>query len=333
MKREAMAVKFKDYYEVLGVPRTATQDEIKTAFRKLARKYHPDVNKSPGAEDKFKEINEAHEVLGDPDKRSKYDRLGASWRDGQDFTPPPGWEYRSHGGGVGGPQVSDFSDFFESIFGGSGKGGGFGGFSDFERQAGFGGRRGARSYDASGSDEQVRIRIPLEDAYNGAERTIALEVQEPDANGRIRSRRKNINVKIPKGVTAGQKIRLSGQGSPGVGSGSAGDLYLLVEFEPHDRFTHEGRDLHTEVPVAPWEAALGSTVTVPTLSGDVTVKVPPGTNGGQKLRLRGKGLPNPHGEAGDLYGVIRIATPKNLSKKEKEAWENLAKVSSFNPRE
>lgn len=319
-----MAVKFKDYYEVLGVSRTASQDEIKSAFRKLARKYHPDVNKAAGAEDKFKEINEAHEVLADPDKRSKYDRLGASWRDGQDFTPPPGYQYRSD---VGGPRVSDFSDFFESIFGG---GGGFG--SDFERQAGFG-RRNSRAQDAAGEDAQVRIRIPLEDAFHGTERTIALEVQEPDSNGRIRSRRKNINVKIPKGVIAGQKIRLAGQGNPGIGSGPSGDLFLLVEFEPHDKFTHEGRDLYTEVPVAPWEAALGATVTVPTLSGDLTVKVPPGTNGGQKLRLRGKGLPNPSGEDGDLYGEIRIAIPKGLTKKEKDAWENLAKASMFNPRE
>jgi curved DNA-binding protein len=320
-----MAVKFKDYYETLGVSRTATQDEIKAAYRKLARKYHPDVNKNAGAEDKFKEINEANEVLGDPEKRSKYDRLGANWQAGQDFTPPPGWQYRSD---VGGPRVSDFSDFFESIFGG-----GFsGGFTDFDRQAGFG-RRAGRSHDAAGEDMQVRVRIPLEDAYNGAERTIALEVQEPDSNGRLRSRRKSLNVKIPKGVIAGQKIRLAGQGNPGVGHGPAGDLYLLVDFEADDRFRHEGRDLYTEIPVTPWEAALGATVTVATLAGDVTVKVPPGTSGGQKLRLRGKGLPNPHGEDGDLYGEIRIAIPKALTKKEKDAWENLAKVSLFNPRE
>lgn len=318
-----MAVKYKDYYEILGVARTATQEEIRTAFRKLARKYHPDVNKAAGAEDKFKELNEANEVLSDPEKRAKYDRLGSAWQQGEEFTPPNGWGYSGGGGGV---NASDFSDFFESLFGGNMGGGGFGG--GFRTRGS--GRRAPR--DIPGEDQDYRIRIPLEDALRGAERTIGMEVQEMGDDGRVHSKRRNFDVKIPKGITAGQKIRLSGQGSPGTGKAPPGDLYLTVEFEPHNRFRVDGRDLNVDLAVAPWEAALGAKISLQTLSGELSISIPPGTTGGQKLRLKGKGIPNPRGEDGDLYAHIRIATPKTLTKAEREAWEELAKVSKFDPR-
>ena len=312
-----MAVKFKDYFEILGVPRTASQDEIKSAYRKLARKYHPDVNKAKDAEEKFKELSEANEVLRDPEKRKKYEQLGANWRGGQDFTPPPGWQTRGGGSGVGAGDAS-FSDFFESLFGGGNGGMGGAGFDT----RGFGRQR--RTRDAAGEDVEARISIPLEDAFNGSERLIALS----DGDGSTR----NIQVKIPKGVTHGQRIRLTGQGGPGRGSGPAGDLYLGVELEPHPRFRVGGRDLFVELPIAPWEAALGADIHFPTLAGDVTLTIPPGTSSGQKLRLRGKGLPNPAGTAGDLYAETRIVTPKTLNKKERETWQALAKESTFNPR-
>ena len=335
-----MAVKFRDYYEILGVSRTASQDEIKSAYRNLARKFHPDVNKASDAEDKFKELGEAYEVLRDPEKRKKYDLLGSNWRNGQDFTPPPGWD--GMGGGFGGfgrgrqatgPTASSFSDFFESLFGG-----GFGGFrnaggfrqaADESDDAGTEWRRGSEA----GDDQEVRIRIPLEDAYHGAERTITLQMREAAPGGRVRTVKKDIKVKIPQGVVSGQKIRLAGQGAPGEGGGPAGDLYMLVELEPHPQFRVGGRDLFADLPLAPWEAALGTEITLPTLGGDVSLKIPAGTSSGQKLRLKGKGIPNPRGDAGDLFAEIRIVTPKNLSKREKEAWEALQGTSDFNPRE
>ena len=325
-----MAVKYKDYYEILGVSRTATQEEIKTAFRKLARKYHPDVNKAAGAEDKFKEINEANEVLSDKEKRSRYDRLGSAWQNGEEFTPPNGWGHSGgRPGGVTGAEFSDFSDFFESLFGGNfnprGGAGGFGG-------RGGGARRGVPR-DVPGEDQEYRIHIPLEDAMRGAERTIGMEVQELGEDGRVHTRRRNFDVKIPKGINTGQKIRLSGQGSPGTGKAPPGDLYLTVELDPHDKFRVDGHDLHTDLAVAPWEAALGAKISLQTLTGELSISIPPGTSSGQKLRLRGKGLPNPRGEDGDLYAHIRIMTPKTLSKKEKDAWEKLANDSTFNPRE
>ena len=320
-----MAVKYRDYYEILGVARTASQPEIKAAYRKLARKYHPDVNKASNAEEKFKELNEANEVLGDPDKRSKYDRLGSAWQNGEEFTPPNGWSY-SQGAGVGGPQYTDFSDFFESLFGGNFRGaGGMGG-------AGGSGRRRAAARDLPGEDQEFRIRIPLEDAMRGAERTIGLELQEMGSDGRVQSRRRNFDVKIPKGIVSGQRIRLAGQGAPGTGSAPAGDLYLQVELEPNARFRVEGRDLYMDLPVAPWEAALGAKINLQTPAGELSLHVPPSTSSGQKLRLRGKGIPNPRGEDGDLYALIKIVTPKNLSKKEQDAWAELAKASKFDPR-
>ena len=313
-----MAVKFKDYYEMLGVPRTASQDEIKAAYRKLAKQYHPDVNKAAGAEAKFKDLGEAYEVLRDPEKRGKYDQLGADWRNGQEFRPPPGWG-QPGGRGAPGGGGADFSDFFETLFGGR-----FRGFSE----AGHAGGGFRQNEDIAGEDQEVHVRIPLEDVYHGAERTITL--QSRDGRGKIKSR--SLKVKIPRGVLPGQRIRLAGQGGAGEGRGVSGDLYLVVEIEPHSRFRIGGRDLHTDLPVAPWEAALGADIVIPTLDGDVKLSVPVGTSSGQKLRLRGKGLPAQHGDAGNLYVEIRIVTPKTPAKKERELWESLAKASTFDPR-
>ena len=312
-----MAVKFKDYYETLGVTRTAAQNEIKAAYRKLARKLHPDVNKAKDAEDRFKEIGEAYEVLSDPEKRRKYDELGSNWRNGDDFQPPPGWARAGASGGMGGGGTS-FSDFFDSIFG--------------RNFRGFGGRGQAEDEDTSGQDREVRVRIPLEDAFNGAERTISLQMQERFPDGRLKNLTKDIKVKIPAGVITGQKIRLAGQGGKGQGRGGSGDLYLQVELEPHERFRVAGRDLHTDLPIAPWEAALGATITLPILSGDVSMVIPPGTSSGQKMRLKGKGMPNPSGTPGDLYAEIRITVPKTLTPAEREMWEKLKNASHYNPR-
>lgn len=322
-----MPVSYRDYYEVLGVPRTASQEEIHAAYRKLARKYHPDVNKAKDAEARFKELGEAYEVLRDPEKRRRYDQLGSSWRDGDEFTPPPGWQYH----GTRGQDASVFSDFFESLFGDRLRG--FGG--DGSGEADFGGRPGGwrrRPVDQHGEDQEVRVRIPLEDAFRGTERTLNLEVRERGPDGRVRMRTRGIQLKIPQGVTNGQRIRLTGQGGVGVGRGQSGDLYLLVELEPHERFRVAGRDLHTDLPVAPWEAALGATITLPTLAGDLSLVVPPGTSSGQKLRLRGKGMPSPDGEPGDLYAEVRVVTPRKLSSSERQAWQKLAQESRFDPR-
>jgi curved DNA-binding protein len=327
-----MAVKFKDYYETLGVSRTASQDEIKAAFRKLARKYHPDVNKSSGAEDKFKEINEANEVLGDPEKRRRYDHLGANYHSGDDFNAPPGWEVHEEHVGPG----SNFSDFFETLFGR-----GFKGFGGFEGFGGFAGqqvdeeqftRRGRSSRNRRGQDQEVKIRIPLADVYSGAERTINLAVEEAGPDGHVHATTKSLRVKIPQGITTGQRIRLSGQGGGGSGTGSSGDLYLLVEIEPDNHYRISGRDVTIDLPVSPWEATLGATVLTSTPAGNISLTVPPGTSSGQKLRLRGKGLPNPNGDAGDLYAEVKIASPKSLNVAERELWQKLAKESRFNPR-
>lgn len=325
-----MAVKFRDYYETLGVSRTATQDEIQKAYRKLARKYHPDVNKAKDAEDKFKEINEAYEVLKDPDKRQKYDHLGANWQEGQEFRPPPGWESMfDFGGAQGGRQTEfhwggtgGFSDFFETLFGGRGQ-------RDprMARGAGQG-----MSWPQAGADQEATIRISLEDAFRGATRSINLQSQSIMPDGRISTQGKTYDVKIPQGILPGQKIRLGGQGGHGTGGGPSGDLYLKVELEPHPIYRLEGKDLYMDLPVSPWEAVLGTEAHLNTLSGPVTVKVPPGTQSGQKLRLRGKGMPSPKGTAGHLYAVIQIVVPKRPSERERELFEELKKASSFDPR-
>ena len=320
-----MAVKFQDYYEILGVGRDASENEIKKAYRKLARKYHPDVNKDKAAEEKFKEVNEAHEVLKEPEKRKLYDQLGPDWQAGQDFKPPPGWEnvhfeFHTEPGaepfGLGG----DFSDFFETLFGGYMAGGG-----------------GARARQASwvmrGQDHEAAMEVKLEDAFHGATRTVTLQGQEIDGQGQIRPNVQNIQVKIPQGVTNGTRIRLAGKGGEGMGGGPPGDLYLRVHIEPHPRFSVDGHDLQVEVPISPWEAALGATVQVLTLDGSVNLKIPAGTQSGQKLRLRGKGIPRNGDGRGDLFARVKIVVPKKLNAKEKELFAEMAQVSTFDPRE
>ena len=316
---------FIDYYEVLGVGRKASQEEITKAYRKLARKYHPDVTKEKDAEEKFRQVNEANEVLGDPEKRAKYDQYGAAWKQVQDGQgPPPGFEgfqfdfgrgrggggFSGFGGGGGG-----FSDFFEMLFGGAGPGG-FGG------GGGGGGRGGFRM---PGGDVEAKLALSLEEAARGGRRQLTLG--DP-RTGQARQ----VDVRIPAGVRPGQKIRLAGQGSPGPGGGPAGDLYLLVELQPHELYRLEDRDLHVSVPVTPWEAALGGTAAVPTLDGPVRIKIPAGTSSGRKIRLKGKGFPNPRGASGDLYAELRIVVPETLTAEEEELFRRLSEVSDFGPK-
>ena len=313
-------MEFKDYYQILGVGRDATQDEIKRAYRKLARKYHPDVSKEPDAEARFKEVGEAYEVLKDPEKRAAYDQLGANWKAGQDFRPPPDWDqgFEFHGGGFTDADAAGFSDFFESLFG-------RGGFGSSRRAGAY--RQGFR---ARGEDTHARILIDLEDAYHGATRSITLKHTELGPDGRPQVKERTLNVRIPKGVRQGQSIRLAGQGGAGIGGGPAGDLYLEIEFKPHPFYKVEGKDVYLELPVAPWEAALGAVVKVPTPAGAVDVKIPPNSSGGRKLRLKGRGIPAR--EPGDFYVVLQIALPKADTETARKAYEDCKKALDFNPR-
>lgn len=312
-------MEYKDYYKILGVARNATQDEVKRAYRKLARKYHPDVSKEPNAEARFKEVGEAYEVLKDPEKRAAYDQLGSNWKAGQDFRPPPDWNagFEFSGGGFTGGDASDFSDFFESLFG-----------------RGFGGAQrggGRATFRAAGQDHSAKIAIDLEDAFHGASRTIALRVPEVDAQGHVYTRERSLSVRIPKGVKEGQLIRLAGQGSPGMGGGAAGDLYLEVTFRPHPYYRAEGRDIYLDLPIAPWEAALGATVKAPTPAGVVDLKIPPGSDSGRKLRLKGRGLPGD--PSGDLYAVLRVVAPPAEDERVKTLYRELEHATRFNPRQ
>lgn len=300
-----MAVGFRDYYEVLGVPRGASDEEIRSAYRKLAREYHPDVNGDPGAEDRFKEVSEAYEVLRDPEKREKYERLGANWKAGEDVSGASGF-----GGGFGGGDGqgfgdgAGFSDFFESFFGGR-----------------RGASRGFEGFSMRGGDQEATIEVTLEEAARGGKQRISL------ADGR------DFEVQIPPGVRDGQKIRLAGQGGEGASGGPSGDLYLRVRIKRHPRFRREDDDLVVEVAVAPWEAALGATVPVPTLDGSARLKIPAGSSSGRRLRLRGEGMPGPGGRKGDLHASVKIVVPKVLAKRERELFEELAAVSRFDPRQ
>ncbi len=321
-------MEFKDYYEVMGVARDATQDDIKRAYRKLARKYHPDVSKESDAETRFKELGEAYEVLKDPEKRAAYDQLGANWKAGQDFRPPPDWDqgFEFHGGGFTGADAGQFSDFFESLFGqGFARAGGGPGAGP-----GAGPRRSARGFRMRGEDTHAKVAINVDDAYHGASRTLTLKHTELGPDGRPRLAERTLNVRIPKGVRAGQHIRLAGQGEPGVGGGEAGDLYLEVEFRADGIYEVEGRDVYLDLPVAPWEAALGATVKVPTPTGAVELRVPPGSTAGRKLRLKGRGIPAQ--TPGDLYVVLQIALPPADSEAAKAAYRDLAQAVPFNPR-
>ncbi|MGB5337870.1 MAG: DnaJ C-terminal domain-containing protein [Gammaproteobacteria bacterium] len=310
-------MEFKDYYKVMGVAKDATQDEIKRAYRKLARKYHPDVSKEADAEARFKEVGEAYEVLKDPEKRAAYDQLGAGWKAGQEFHAPPDWDagFEFSGGGFTGGDASAYSDFFESLFG-----------QGFRRaQPGPG-----PGYHARGEDHHARILIDLEDAWQGTTRQITLHAPELDAQGHVHTRDRVLNVRIPKGILPGQHIRLSGQGTPGLGKGKAGDLYLEIEFKPHPVYRVDGRDLYIDLPVAPWEAALGATVKAPTPGGTVDLKVPPGSASGGKLRLKGRGIPAK--TPGDLYAVVKIALPPAQTEKEKAFYRQMERDLNFNPR-
>ncbi|MBT8446479.1 MAG: DnaJ domain-containing protein [Gammaproteobacteria bacterium] len=312
-------MQFRDYYEIMGVARDATQDEIKRAYRKLARKYHPDVSKEADAEARFKEVGEAYEVLKDPEKRAAYDQLGADWKSGQDFRPPPDWDqgFEFHGGGFSGADAAGFSDFFETLFGRGAVGADFGG-----AQAG--------GFHAHGGDAHARVLIDLEDAYQGATRALTLKHTELGADGRPQVRERTLNVRIPRGVRQGQQIRLAGQGDPGIGQGRAGDLYLEVAFRPHAHYHVEGADVFLDLPIAPWEAALGATVKVPTPTGAVDLKIPPGSAGGRKLRLKGRGIPAR--APGDLYVVLQVALPPADSAAGQAAYRDFEQAQAFNPR-
>ena len=337
-----MAVKYQDYYETLGVPRDATQEQIHASYRKLARKYHPDINKSSDAEDRFKRIGEAYEVLRDPEKRKRYDALGDNWKAGQDFTPPPGWDFFNFGTGTrarsgtrpggngysfrifdgfGESPFSGFSDFFETLFGG--------GLGDFGGAAG--GQAGTRARTMRGQDQEAEITIPLEEAYRGTKRSVTLESRDA-SSGRPTGEAKTLEVKIPAGTTDGQRLRLRGQGGPVTGGGTPGDLYLRIRIAPHPIYRLNGSDLELDAPVTPWEAALGSRIEVPIIGGKASVKLQPGTQSGRRLRLKGKGFPKKSGGHGDLYVRIRIEVPKHLSARERQLFEELSKASAFQPR-
>jgi curved DNA-binding protein len=294
-------MKYKDYYKILGVDRKAGDDEIKKAYRKLARKYHPDVSKEANAKEKFQEVSEAYETLRDKEKRAAYDSLGSGFRPGQDFRPPPDW-FDRFGGGNRSEDLHgvDLGELFESmgLFGRAG-------------------RRSRRSF--AGEDYEVPARLTIEEAARGTERTVQL-----DGRG--------FTARIPRGATDGQRLRLAGKGGPGTNGGPPGDLYLQIALEPHPLYRAHGHDLDLEVPLAPWEAALGAQIEVPTLEGRVQMKVPAGSKAGQKLRLAGRGLPKPGGGAGDLYAVLTIAVPATLTEREKELYEALRGASQFNPR-
>ena len=319
-----MAVQFKDYYQILGVAKTASEDEIKKAFRKLARQYHPDVAKNKSdAEAKFKEINEAYEVLSDPEKRKKYDTLGANWNQPGGYSPPPGWQ-RGYSSGQDGDFEfnfggTGFSDFFETFFGGR-AGDMFGSFGGMPQQA-----AGAQR----GGDIEGVLMVTLHEVLKGSVRSISLRTTNSRAG---QTQTQTIQVRIPPGVQEGQLIKVAGRGNPGAGRGAPGDLYLRVKLEKHPDFTIRDRDLYYDLDLAPWEAALGASVPVPTLEKPVTVKINPGTSSNQKLRLRGQGLPNRQGERGDLYAIICIQTPSQLNSEEKTLWEKLAAISPFHPR-
>jgi len=347
-----MAVQFKDYYEVLGVPRSASEDDIKKAFRKLARQYHPDVAKTKkGAEEKFKEVNEAYEVLSDKEKRKKYDELGPNWKQGAEFRPPPGWQGNFGGGRpfTKGPSdgvefefggTTGFSDFFEQLFGSRTRGGNFGQRSAYAEE----------DFAERGRDVEGDLMVTLEEAMRGAVRAVTVRRAtvcgncggSGEKNGRTcpvcsgsgqAMKEDTYQVKIPAGVTEGQRLRVPGRGEAGSHGGQAGDLYLRVHLAKHPDFEVDGHNLNYEAEITPWEAVLGAQLSVPTFAGEVNIKIPPGTQNGQKLRIRGRGLPNRSGPAGDLIVVAKIEVPQKINEDERKAWEHLAESSKFKPRE
>ena len=312
---------YKDYYKTLNISKDASQEEIKRAYRKLARKYHPDVNKNADAEIRFKEINEAHEVLKDPEKRKAYDTFGNNWQAGQDFKPPPNWNarYRREDFGSQRASAEHFSDFFESLFGG---GGGFsaGDFSSFGQE-----------HHATGGDLHANVSISLEDSYHGAKRTITLNRTVDDGRGHLTVQPQSLQVTIPKGIIEGQQIRLEGQGNAGYGRGAHGNLFLEIVFLPHPLFTVSKRDIYFVLHVTPWEAALGASLAVPTLGGNVDLKLPPNSQTGQKLRLKNRGLSSKN-QAGHQYVTLTIHTPPAVTEEQRKLYEKMAEIMPYNPR-
>ena len=325
-------MEFKDYYKVMGVARDATEAQIKQAYRKLARKYHPDVSKEKDAEARFKEVGEAYEVLKSPEKRAAYDQLGSGPRPGEEFRPPPDWgsgfEFSGAGPGAGN---ADYSDFFESLFGAAARGSA---------------RHGRHGFDTGrGEDHHAKVLLDLDATLHGGSRTFTLRVPEIDAQGHVLAKERVLNVQVPKGILPGQTIRLAGQGAPpfgegpagqgaagqgSAGRGKAGDLYIEVEFQPHPLYRIDGRDLYLDLPVAPWEAALGASVKTPTPTGVVDLKIPAGAHAGTKLRLKGRGIPS--SPPGDFYVVLAIALPAAADERTKAAYRALADAMPFNPR-
>lgn len=303
-------MEYKDYYITLGLERAATPEEIKRAYQKLARKYHPDVSKEDNAEEQFKQVAEAYEVLRDPEKRTAYDQFGSNWKARQDFRPPPDWDQSSefHGGGFTGAEAGDFSDFFESVFN-------RGNAHAAQDRGGF---------HAHGEDTHSKILIDIEDSYHGATRTISLNQTELGAAGRPQVKQRNLKVKIPKGVAEGQHIRLAQQGGAGIGKGQKGDLYLEIAFRKHPYYTVQGDNLNLKLPVAPWEAGLGAKIEVPTPTGAINLKIPPNSKNGDKLRLQGRGIPAK--TPGDLFAVINIVMPRADSSEAKKAYQEFQKA-------
>lgn len=310
-------MEFKDYYTILGVSRQASEDDIKRAYRKLARKYHPDVSKEAHAEDRFKEVQEAYEVLKDSKKRAAYDQLGANWKQGQEFTPPPGWQSSGFENIFtgGSEDLGGFSDFFSMLFGRRARGDAQGSQH----------RQHHRGFEQpQGQEQRVKIQIALEEAYQGASKNLQLQVPSFDQYGQVRYVPRTLKVNIPKGVLPGQQLRLAGQGGQGA------DLYLELEIMPHSLFSLQGQDVYLNLPITPWEAALGAKITVPTLGGRVDLKIAPGSQGGQKLRLKGRGLPGK--QPGDQYIILQLMTPPAQHEAQRALYEKMAAEMPFNPR-
>jgi curved DNA-binding protein len=309
---------YKDYYKVLGVERTATQDDIKRAYRKLVRKYHPDVNAGADAEQTFKDVGEAYEVLQDPEKRAAYDHLGANWKEGQAFRPPPDWDegFEFSGGGYTEADPNDFGSFFDELFA--------------RRGRASPNMRAERQFRAPGQDHHAKIVIDLKEAYEGGSRDFTLRAPELDASGHVVLQERSIRVAIPKGVAQGQHIRLAGKGAPGFGGGTPGDLFLEIAIKEDPAYRVEGRDVYMDLPITPWEAALGGRISVPTPSGRVELTVPKHAQAGKTLRLKGRGIPGKR--PGDLYAVLKIVIPPIESEKARALYEQMAREMDFDPR-
>jgi curved DNA-binding protein len=311
-------MEYKDYYNILKVKRDASQDEVKQGYRRLARKYHPDISKEKDAEAKFKDVGEAYEVLKDPEKRTAYDKFGADWKAGQEFKAPPNWDagFEFSGAGYTGGDTNDFSDFFEQLFG----------------HTKFSGARQQRStFRMQGENQHAKIVIRLEDAFQGSRQTITLSRAKVDEQGHVKTEPHSLHVTIPKGIIEGQHIRLEGQGMPGIGGGPNGDLFLEIAFAEHPLFQADDRDIYHSLSITPWEAALGATVTVPTLGGNVDLKIPAGSQGGQKLRLKDRGLSSSK-KKGNQYVTFRIIVPEPKTEEQKKLYREMAKIMEANPR-